>query len=129
MGIDGSSSAESAHAAFAAKLKWLREHRKVAQMDLEREMKKRGKKVRQKTVSNIEQLVHDSQLGTYAAIAEHFGVPVWVMFIPGLDVALLEGEKLQRLKKLVEDYLRCDDVERKHAENMAAGFADLHRKK
>lgn len=129
MGTGDSSSLDSAHSAFAEKLKVLRERRGVAQMDLEREMKKRGAKVVQKSISNIETLKHDSQLGTYAAIADYFGVPTWVMFIPGLDSELLEGEKLHRLKKLVENYLKCDDTERGHVENMAAAHAALHRKK
>lgn len=123
------SSFDSARETFAEKLKWLREHRKVAQMDLEREMKRRGIGGGQKSVSNVETLKHDSQLGTYSAIADYFGVPPWVMFIPGLDVKLLEGERLKRLEKLVQDYLQCNDTERTHVENMAAAHASLHRKK
>jgi transcriptional regulator with XRE-family HTH domain len=120
---------ESGYAAFVEKLKWLRERDGLSQADLERDMKKRGKKVSQKSFSNIERLEHSSQIKNFAAIAAHFGVPLWVMFVPGLDVSLLEGPKLKRIVTLVQDYLACDDTERELIEKMAAGYAGLHRRK
>jgi transcriptional regulator with XRE-family HTH domain len=120
---------EVAYAAFAEKLKWLRERHGLSQADLEREMKKRGRAVSQKSVSNIERGEHDSQISNFAALAEHFGVPLWVMLIPGLDTSLLEGDNLKRLVRLVEDYLKVPDGDRAHIENMAAGLARLNTKK
>lgn len=118
-----------ARAAFVAKLKVLREKAGLSQAELVRDMKKRGHPLSQKSVSNIERVEHDTQLSNYAAIAEHFGVPLWVMFVPGLTPELLEGEKLKRLEKLVQDYLACDDDQRGFTESMAAGYAGLNQKK
>lgn len=120
---------QDAHAAFAEKATWLRKRAGLSQIELERAVKKRGDSISQKSVSNIETLKHDSQLGNYAAIAEYFGVPLWAMFVPGLSVDLLEGEKLRRLTSLVENYLTCDNSEREHIENMARGYAGLARSK
>lgn len=120
---------ESAHEAFAAKLKWLRDRESLSQLGLVKEMKKKGREVSQKSVSNIERIEHDSQLSNYVALADHFGVPLWVMFVPGLSTELLEGDRLKRLVGLVQDYLACSDDHRAFTEKMAEGYAGLNKKK
>jgi transcriptional regulator with XRE-family HTH domain len=120
---------ETAHSAFAAKLKWLRERQELSQSDVAVEMKKRGQAVSQKSISNLERLEHDSQISNFAAVAAHFGVPLWVMFIPGMDTSMLEAGKLKRLVTMVENYLSLEDADRVHVEAMAAGFAKLKAKK
>lgn len=113
---------------FRDRLKYLREKRGLSQDGLAAAVKRRGGELSQKSVSNLENLNHESKLVNYARAAAAFGVPVWVMLIPDLDFALLEGEPLQRLTKLVDDYLKCTDEQRVFVEKMAGGYAGLNVK-
>lgn len=115
---------QDAHAAFAEKATWLRKRAGLSQIELERAVKKRGDSISQKSVSNIETLKHDSQLGNYAAIAEYFGVPLWVMFIPGLEMDYLEGDRLKRLVSLVGSYMACSEIHQARVEEYAATLAE-----
>ena len=44
-------------------------------------------------------------LKEYAELADHFGVPVWVMFIPDLPREMLDGQKLKGLVQHVEEHV------------------------
>lgn len=112
---------------FRERLVWLRKRRRISQEELAAAVKRRGGSLSQKSVSNLENLSHDSTLASYAQAADELGVPVWVMLIPELDYALLEGEPLKRLTTLVKDYLGCTDEQRVFVEKMAAGYAGLAR--
>lgn len=115
-----------AYDAFAHKAKYLRSARGMSQAAAEREMKRRGVSKAQKTVSNVEGAAHDSQLSSYVAVAELHGVPLWVMFVPDLPMAMLEGERLTRLTRLVQDYLRCPTDElRANLEAVARAYAAM----
>ena len=92
-------------------------------------MKRRGLKVATKTINNIVNGRHSPELGNLAAIAEHFKVPLWVMFIPDLPRELLDSDKLHRLTKLVEDYCATEETKRVHIENMANGQRSLSPQK
>lgn len=46
-----------------------------------------------------------NNLESMAAAADHFGVPLWVMFVPGLEKEMLEGEKLKGFVAYVQAYL------------------------
>jgi len=129
MEADEKSVLESGLTAFASKAKYLRERAGLSQIELEREMSRRGKDLSQKSISNIETQKHDAQVGNLAAIAAYFKVPLWVMFIPGLNPENLDPAKLKRLATLVEDYLTCESTEREFVEKMAAGYAGLRRQK
>lgn len=120
---------KEAQETFVAHLKYLRNKAGLSQMALQRETERGGMKVSQGTISNIEADDTDSGFSNYAALAAHFGVPLWVMLIPGLDTELLEGDHLKRFRKLVEDYLACDGTARAHIENMAAAHASLKQPK
>ncbi len=114
---------------FVAHLKHLRNSAGLSQMALQRETEREGIKVSQGTISDIESDSADSGFSNYAALAAHFGVPLWLMLIPGLDTDLLEGDRLKRFRKLVEDYVACEDTTRVHIENLAAAHASLKHKK
>lgn len=76
-----------------------------------------------KTVNNALQVRHDAQISTLEALAEALNVPIWVMFIPDLKESDLQSPNKERLTALVQNYLRCDNDGRSHAENMTAAFA------
>lgn len=76
-----------------------------------------------KTVNNAVQARHDAQISTLQAIAESLDVPLWLMFIPGLQDADLQSPNKEKLIALVENYLGCPENGRHHVESMAAAFA------
>jgi uncharacterized protein (UPF0147 family) len=76
-----------------------------------------------KTVNNALQVRHDAQISTLEALAEAMNAPLWVMFIPGLTDTDLQSPSKERLVALVQNYLRCDNEGRGHAEHMAEAFA------
>lgn len=92
-------------------------------------MKRAGRPLSQKSISNVEKLAHNSTLASFAEVADAMGIPLWVMFIEGLDFSLLEPPALQRLTQLVDDYRRCTDQQREYIEKMAAGYAGLNPEK
>lgn len=116
-----------ARAVFVEHLKRMRANAGLSQMALQRETERAGMKVSQGTISDIEGNDTDSGFSNFAALAAHFGVPLWAMIIPGLQTEMLEGDKLKRLVKLMQDYVACDDAGRVHTENMAAAHASLKR--
>jgi hypothetical protein len=81
--------------------------------------------ISQKTVNNASKGRHDAKLSTLEAIAESVQVPLWIMFIPGLDKRFMETQSKDRLVKLVTDYLASDGAGRGQIENAAALYADL----
>jgi hypothetical protein len=81
--------------------------------------------ISQKTVNNASKGRHDAKLSTLEAIAESVQVPLWVMFIPGLNKRFMETQSKDRLVKLVTDYLASDGAGRGQIENAAALYADL----
>lgn len=115
--------------AFGATLEQLLERDDVSQAELGRRMSKGGHDIATKTINNIAKARHPPELDNLAAIADYFGVPLWVMFVPGLKPELLEKDKLQRLIKYVDDYLLCSDEERKHPEGVVSGFAAARRRR
>lgn len=114
---------------FVENLKWLRAKSELSQTALGARMTESGTDLSQKSVSNIEKFVVDPGFSNLAAIASHFGVPLWIMILPGIDKDLLEGERLKRVVKLMEDYVACEDAERAHIENLAAAHASVKRPK
>lgn len=116
-------------ATFVEHLKFLREQTGLSQAGLEKKMKEQGTDLSQKSISHIETFEVDPGFSNLSGIAASFGVPLWVMIVPGLDKDMLQGEKLKRLVRLVEDYMACDDTNRAHVENLAAAYADLKRSK
>lgn len=88
-------------------------------------MKRKGRKVATKTINNIVNERHSPELGNLALIAEHFDVPLWVMLIPGLDFQFLDKDRLDKLKKLVDDYTKTAPGRRHHIEEMADGQRSL----
>lgn len=120
---------KEALSAFAPKLEELMGRRKLSEPGLEREMKRRGRKVATKTINNIVNGRHSPELGNLANIAEHFGVPLWVMFIPDLEMGFLDEERLAKLVKLVTDYCATDPSRREHIESMAAAQRSLGQTK
>ena len=116
------SSLEEAQLAFAEKLNYLLERDGLSQAALGRALKARKAGVADKTLSNISRAAHPSQVDNFAAIADHFGLRLWTMFVPGLPVEFLEKATNDRLAKLVEDYVHCDDADRADIEKMAARY-------
>jgi hypothetical protein len=82
------------------------------------------------TISNVENLEGDPPLSTYAAAAAEWGLPVWAMMIPETTKDMFTDiAKIKRLVKLMRDYLDCSDSQRSNIEAMAAGLAELNRKR
>lgn len=109
-------------AAFAPNMVNMLKERGLNQSELWRQLKRRGHEVSPKTVNNLANAKHSSEIGNLAAVADHFGVPLWVMLIPALPPDLVSKGSLERLNKLVQDYIACDPDDRKHAENVAAAY-------
>lgn len=76
-----------------------------------------------KTVNNALSGRHDAQISTLQAIADALDCPLWVMFLVGKSERDLESPYRERLIKMVESYLQCNDEGRHHVESMAAAFA------
>jgi hypothetical protein len=73
---------------------------------------------------------NDPPISAYAAVAAHWGLPIWAMMVPGLSKGMFEDlTKMMRLVKLMRDYLSCSETHRTHVEEMAAGLAELNRHK
>lgn len=109
---------------YSKNLRVLLSQAELSESDLERElMRTKTKKVSTKTINNIVNSRHPPQLDNLSAIAEHFGVPLWVMFLPELPKELLVPPFKDRLVGLMENYLACDGEGRMHTENIAATFA------
>ena len=53
-------------------------------------------------------------LDEYAAVADHFGVPPWVMFIPNLPKEMLEEHKLKDLVQHMECHIAVRDLAASH---------------
>src|SRR5688572_16577609 len=102
----------AAQEAFAPKLKHLMGAHGMSQEGLGDALKRGGASVSQKTISNIGQGNHNTQIGNMAAIADHFGVPLWVMLVPDLPLDMLSGDSLKRLDRLMRDYIACEPENR-----------------
>lgn len=113
---------QDALAAFAPNLVNLLKHRGISQSELWRQLKRRGHKVSQKTVNNLANAKHSSEIGNLAAVADYFGVPLWVMLVPALPPDMVDGAALARLDRLVKDYIACAQEDRNHLENVAAAY-------
>lgn len=127
------STLKDALASFGASLKAYRSLQNISQAELGRIVREKvpgriteGFAV--KNISNIEAGRYKPELGTLSAIAEAIDVPLWVMFLPGINKEILASPYKERLIKLMQDYMRCDDTGRLHTENMAAGQAALRNK-
>jgi hypothetical protein len=86
-------------------------------------LKRKSHQVATKTVNNIVKGRHPSEIGKLSAIAETFGIPLWVMFVPDLPKELLQKPQNDRLTLLIKNYIACTDTDRVHAENIAAAYA------
>ena len=91
-------------------------------------MKRRGTPVSTKTINNIVNARHPPELGNLAAIADYFGVPLWVMLVPGLPLDMVAGEPLKRLDKLIQNYIACTPAGRKAAEDVASAYSGANVK-
>jgi transcriptional regulator with XRE-family HTH domain len=80
-----------------------------------------------KSVNNALSGRHDAQISTLQAIADALDCPLWVMFLVGKAEKDLESPYRERLIKMVESYLKCDDEGRHHVESLAAAFAAKSR--
>jgi transcriptional regulator with XRE-family HTH domain len=76
-----------------------------------------------KTVNNALSGRHNPKVSTLQAIADALDCPLWVMFLVGKSDQDLESPYRERLIKMVESYLKCDDEGRHHVESMASAFA------
>lgn len=77
---------------------------------------------------HVESLKGDPRISTYAAVATEYGLPIWSMFIPETTRDMFADlTKMQRLVRLMRDYLACSDAQRSHIEAMAVGLAEINR--
>jgi hypothetical protein len=72
----------------------------------------------------------DAPISAYVAVAVEWGFPVWAMMIPETTRDMFEDPtRMNRLVKVMQDYLACFDDDRGNIEGMAAGLAELNRNK
>jgi hypothetical protein len=116
------SSLKELQLAFAAAFNYLLRRDHLSQAGLGRALKAKKAGVADKTLSNISRAAHPSQIDNFAAIADHFDLQLWTMFVKGLPVEFLEKGLNDRLVKLVDDYVHCDDADRMDIEKMAARY-------
>jgi hypothetical protein len=69
----------------------------------------------------------DHPISAYGEIAASFGLPLWVMVVPGTSKVMFENGGVERLVRLVRDYLDASDSQRSNVEGMAAGLAEINR--
>lgn len=112
----------------AERFKFLRDRAGLSQLELVAKMKERGLGLSQKSVSNIETTAVDTGFGNLANLADFYRIPLWVVFLPDLTTEMLEGDRVKRLIKLMDDYLACDDTSRTLIEDVAGGYAGLASK-
>jgi hypothetical protein len=80
--------------------------------------------------NNVENVEEDLPISAYAAAAAHWGLPMWAMVIPGTTRDMFEDlTKMMRVVRLMRDYLDCSDAQRSNIEGMAAGLAEINRKR
>ena len=60
-----------------------------------------------------------SGIANMAAVADHFGVPLWVMLVPELPLEMVHGDGLKRLDKLVKGYIAAEPQARRRIEEVA----------
>jgi transcriptional regulator with XRE-family HTH domain len=107
-------------AAFSSAARVLMKLRKI-ESDAQLAEAVRG--VDRKTVNNALSGRHNPKISTLEAIADALDCPLWVMFLVGKAEKDLESPYRERLIKMVEAYLQCDDEGRHHVESLAAAFA------
>lgn len=117
-----------AQTAFAQKYQQLLELRDLSESQLGRELKARKTPVNTKTLNNIGNVAHPTQLDNLTAVADYFGLPLWVMFLPGMPKAMLPKPFSDRLVKMMRDYLDCDDADRLEVEKLASIYAEKKRR-
>lgn len=90
--------------------------------------KKSSEEAARKTINNVMQGRHDTQISKLEAIAEALDCPLWVFFLPGKEDSDLSSPARERLIAVVQHYLKCDSEGRHHVESMAAAFAAKAKK-
>lgn len=119
-----SSALEKALRAYGANLGALLSREGLTQPRLGHAMKRKSISVSTKTINNILKARHPTQLDKLAALADHFQVPLWMMFVPELPAEVwTDAQRSDRLIKLLADYIHCSDDGRQHTENIAAAYA------
>lgn len=91
--------------AVADNLKSLMEYFGHSQMDLSR-----ASRVSQRTISNLlnPDAGHSPTLDKLERIAEAYGLEVWQLHIPGLDVEAVVGSGRKQFASVVYSYLQAD---------------------
>jgi transcriptional regulator with XRE-family HTH domain len=107
-------------AAFSSAARVLMKLRKI---DSDAQLAEAVRGLDRKTVNNALSGRHNPKISTLEAIANALDCPLWVMFLVGRADRDLESPYRERLIKMVECYLKCDDEGRHHVESMAAAFA------
>jgi hypothetical protein len=117
-----------AQTAYAEKYQQLLELRDLSESQLGRDLRARKTPVNTKTLNNIGNIAHPTQLDNLTAVADYFGLPLWVMFLPGMPQAMLPKAFSNRLIKMMADYLDCDDADRLEVEKLASVYAEKKRR-
>lgn len=115
-------------AAFAEKYQQCLELRGLSESELGRQLKARKTPVHTKTLNNIGKGRHPPKLHNLTAIADYFGLPLWIMFLPGMPKTMLPKPFSDRLITLMADYLECEDGDRLEIEKLAAVYAKKKRR-
>lgn len=83
--------------------------------------------VREHTETQLAQVLakSDAHISEYGLVAEALDVPLWLLFIPGLNdhPELLDAEGMERLRALVENYIASSDEQRRGIDVLAQHYA------
>lgn len=77
-----------------------------------------------KTVSNMLNAAHSTQIGTADAVAEELGVPLWQLLCPHFPRGPIDESRLARL---IEDYMTANPNDREQLERFAALAANANK--
>lgn len=114
--------------AYSEKFEQLLELRHLSESQLGRDLKARKTPVNTKTLNNIGNVAHPTKLDNLAAVADYFGLPLWVMFLPGMPKSMLDRPSSERLIKMMADYMECEDADRLEVEGLASIYAEKKRR-
>jgi len=98
------------------------EKRSLSARGVARALNAKGRKISNKTVSNMLNGEGNPQLDGLMAVAEHIRVPLWQLLCPAVGISHFDDEQIHAL---LEDFLSLSELGRKRAQRQLKGEAAL----
>lgn len=100
------------------------EKRGLSARGVARALQAKGRKISNKTVSNMLNGEGNPQLDGLMAVAEHIRVPLWQLLCPAVGISHFNDEQIH---SLLEDFTSLSELGRKRAHRQLKGEAALER--